>query len=115
MRQRERIAEAKRRGKRAGLAAASWVFDGNTKQSTRDAVAEAIREGDDLAGFGIEEPGWLSGEWAGESPAELLDGLLKPASDDETDGNFEVMEAYETAASEAWHREVERTANLNLG
>lgn len=130
MRQRERLAEARRRGKQVGLNAASWVFDGNTTDAYRAKVQQCIADGDPANP--VQEPGWLSGEWAGESVSELLGDLLWPCTDrkHETpcqqpcaacahececdDKNDEIETAYEIAASEAFWTEVGRGAALRL-
>lgn len=50
-------------------------------------------------GFEDYTPEWLSGEWAGESIAELLGDLLT----DDMDENDEIMDAYCDAADSAFY------------
>lgn len=108
MRTRDAVREAKRRGHKHGTNAASWQFDGNTSDETILYVYDALQSGDDT---GIQEPGWLSGEWAGESIAELLGDVLEQVRDDVHD---DVETAYETAASEAFWHAIERRVSAKL-
>lgn len=118
MRQRERIAEATRRGKDAGQNAGSWIVDGNTTDATKARIAQGVDDVDPEVLDAINEPSWLSGEWAGESIQELLGDLLwepefnpKTSDDDKHEGkNDEIETAYENAASLAFRAEVERSA-----
>lgn len=108
MRQREAISKARKRGTIAGRNAASWVFDGNTSDQTRQKVAQMIADGDPELYDVVRCPEWLSGEWAGESVSELLGDIL-PENEDKAD---EVCDSYcETADSTFW-LEVERLATL---
>lgn len=97
--------DAKRMGRERGKAAASWVFDGNTTDATYRVFLERWMNGDPALDEVVTEPAWLSGEWAGESISELLPDL--PEDEDRAD---EYMAIYEEAASNAFWREVERTA-----
>lgn len=118
MRQRERIAEATRRGKKAGKNAGSWVIDGNTTDATKARIAQGVDDGDPAVL--CDEPSWLSGEMAGESIQELLGDLLWDLSDlsgkwtDTSDARYakndEIEGAYENAAGLAFWAEVERSA-----
>lgn len=70
-------------GYEAGQAAGSWVLDGNSSVSTAQRLIDGYDAGDpeimDLC------PAPLSGEWAGESPVELL-------GDDYTDDDADQYE-----------------------
>jgi hypothetical protein len=134
-----RIAEAAVRGTKAGKAAASWVFDGNTTDETYRRTLQGIEDGDPEV---MDRLSWspLSGEWAGESIQELLgdlltcsacggDGIFAEAgyvegAEEEpcnacdgtgydTDAQEEIEEAYEEAAQDAYWQEIERVARFH--
>lgn len=119
-----RITEAAARGTRAGKAAASWVFDGNTTDETYRATLQGIEDGDPAVMGGLSwEP--LSGQWAGESITELLGDLIawravitEGAADDEEEADDEEWEAltdaYEEAAQTAYWDGIEATCRLHL-
>lgn len=71
MRTREIIRDAKRNGRQAGISAASWAFDGNTKDETYRAVLKGYEEGDPAILDRFNPPG-LSGEWADSTTARTL-------------------------------------------
>ncbi|MFA6118252.1 MAG: hypothetical protein WC729_29975 [Sphingomonas sp.] len=74
-----------------------------------EGAAETYREFpramDDL----VQEPYWLSGEWAGQGLSELLGDLMSGVDDDDD----AIMGAFETAASTAFWDELERVATLH--
>jgi hypothetical protein len=105
----EAVTEATNRGTRAGYNAATWVFDGNTPDATRARVAQMIADGDPQLYDTIHEPQWLSGEWAGESITELIGDLLDN-DEDTNNGDDNICEAYENAATDAFWNEVSRSA-----
>jgi hypothetical protein len=112
----QRIEEATARGTRAGNARASWVFDGNTTESTYRETLQGIEDGDPEV---LDRLDWspISGEWAGESIPELLGDLLPDENtrDDDALGAFEaVTEAYEEAATQAYWDAIESTARRHL-
>lgn len=111
MRIRERMAEAKRRGRDAGQNAASWVFDGNTSEMTYTKVNQLMDDGDPSIDDVVREPNWLSGEWAGESISELLGDLLRGDEYHDED----IMEAYANAASSKFWHDVEANAAAEVG
>lgn len=102
MRYRERIAEAKRRGKDAGKSAATWTRDGNTSDETVRRVRQGFADGDPAVYDMFRCPD-LSGEYAGESMGEIIGDLLQ---DDDADDD--VANAYNDAASEAFWPAVEK-------
>jgi hypothetical protein len=106
------IAEAKRAGKRAGLAAASWKFDGNTTQTTYEHFLNGLADGDPEVLDGYAPPSWLSGEYAGESLYELLGHPDTPKQEERIDA---VAQAYEYAAEGAYWHELERAARQAVG
>ena len=97
--------EARKAGRERGLAAASWVFDGNTTDTAYRAVLQGIIDGDPAVLDQVSAPDWLSGEWAGESITELLG---ESSGNDERDD--EVADVYVEAAETAYWNTVERTA-----
>lgn len=102
--------EAKKEGRQAGLAAASWKFDGNTTDETYRAFLQGSEDGDPAVMDAYSPPSWLSGEWAGESISEILG---ESSGDDERDD--EIATIYEEAADTAYWRELERVARYHAG
>ncbi len=85
-----------RDGYDAGLAAGSWVIDGNTSRETAEWILQGVEDGDpevyDLA------PSPLSGEHGGESIPEIF-GSWEAATDTK-------MAAYEDGFSEGFWKQV---------
>lgn len=102
--------EAQKAGKRAGIAAASWKFDGNTTDATYRAFLNGNEDGDPAIMNLFDAPSWLSGEWAGESMNEIL-GTPQNARDEERQDD--VANAYVEAADDAYWRELERVARYH--
>lgn len=94
-----------------GKAAGTWVFDGNTAHETYVSVLRMYDGGDPQLYDIIEQPEWLSGEWAGESIPELIDDFDEMSDVEQS----EAMDAYECAASQAFWDEVIRTASYQVG
>ncbi len=66
------VAKAEEDGYSAGVAAGSWVVDGNTSEATARRILEGIAEGDPVVMDSLPSSP-LSGEWAdGLTPASLL-------------------------------------------
>lgn len=115
MRTRAIIRKAKRDGRYAGHTAASWLFDGNTKQETYRHVLTGIEDGDPAVLDAFTPPN-LSGEWGGDDTPSTL------ASDydlDEVNDPYgwrldEACTAWEDAASGAFWSEIERIARYHL-
>lgn len=101
------VREARREGRRAGVGAASWRFDGNTTDATYRAFLKGCEEGDPLVLDAYAPPSWLSGEWSGESMNDIL-GEPENARDEARQDD--VAAAYEEAADRAYWRELERVA-----
>jgi hypothetical protein len=103
------IEQAAERGKDAGLAKASWVFDGNTSQETYERFLEGFEDGDPeiMDSYAVSP---LSGEWAGESIPELLGDLINEGEEDDIQ---DILDAYEQAFDEAYWAELERVARFH--
>lgn len=101
---------AQQEGRERGRNAASWMFDGNTTEETYRRFLQGYDEGDPAVMDAYAPPSWLSGEWAGESISELLGDCENARDEERLDG---VMEAYESAAEEAYWRELVRTARYH--
>lgn len=113
----ERIAAARARGEKAGKAAASWVFDGNTTDETYRTTLQGIEDGDPEVMDRLSYSP-LSGEWAGESITELFGDLMSHSWDDRTNEMLDELEAledaYETAATAAYWDGIEATCRLQV-
>lgn len=76
-------------GKDAGRSAGSWFIDGNTTSETAQAIIQGHDDGDpEIMDM---QPSPLSGEWAGESVAELIPGWneMSDAQQDEATSDYE--------------------------
>lgn len=104
--------EARKAGRRAGLNAASWKFDGNTTEAEYRRFLLGYMSGDPEVMDQYTPPSWLSGEWAGESISELLG---EAETTRELDRMEDVETAYEDAAEQAYWSELERAASYVLG
>ncbi len=98
-------------GHEAGIAAASWVFDGSTSRDTYLCVLQGIEAGDPGVMDAYREPS-LSGEYADDySESDLARDLgIEPYS--ELCG--ECADAWAEAASATFWSEVERIARHHL-
>jgi hypothetical protein len=96
-------------GRERGVAAGSWIVDGNTSAEQAAAILRGIADGDpqimDL------QPSPLSGEWAGESIPELI-YRYDELSDDERDT---ACDAYEQGFSDGFWAEVKRSTTIVAG
>lgn len=120
------IEYARTEGTRAGTAAASWVFDGNTPEEAYTAVLRGLDDGDPAVYDTLPYPD-LSGEWADSlTGPQLVDDALSAAGvtvDDETgnpsrermDWFTDICDAYETAFNDAVEDEVRRVALYQTG
>ena len=97
-----------REGYAAGKAAGFWVTDGNTSVVEYRAILRGIEEGDpqvmDM------EPSPLSGEWAGESIPEIIEGYAD-MTDEQADA---ACTEYEEGFSQGFWDEVERSCRLQV-
>jgi len=91
-------------GRAIGRGAASWVVDGNTTEETKANIRRMIEEGDPVLYNTMPSP--LSGEWGGESLAQL--SLHVGVDLDEDDFAVAFMDGY----SEGWERGVEEAVAL---
>lgn len=109
-------AEARRDGRKAGKAAASWL-------DIRDAAAarrfrRMLDDGDPQLDDYLPRRPDLSGEFAGESLNEVLgvdDGDAEEWGDEFDDHVDEIAEIWQEAADEAFDREIERTILVHAG
>lgn len=95
-------------GYAAGRSAGSWVTDGNTSVSAYRALLAGIEEGDPQVMDLQHSP--LSGEWAGESIPELIDGY-NDMTPDEQDA---ACDAYEQGFSQGFWDELERSCRAQV-
>jgi hypothetical protein len=103
--------QAEKLGHDAGIAAASWVFDGNTSPATYRRYAEGIADGDPEVLDSLREPNF-SGEYADDySSSDLMFDL--GIEDAETEYQDECADAWLQAASASFWAEVERIARLH--
>lgn len=102
--------QAGKLGHDAGIAAASWVFDGSTADETYATVLTGLDDGDPAVYDMFREPSF-SGEYAGDySERDLCDDLdvdYDLAGTSEVD---ELADAYLDAARASFWSEVERLA-----
>lgn len=113
MRTREAIRQAKKDGAEAGKAAASWCFDGNTKDETYRIVLRQIEDGDPALDF---NPPNLSGEYSDDpTPHSLAEEY---GIDDSTERGQQILDdvcsAWEDAANEAFYFEIERVCRFHV-
>lgn len=108
-----RIAEARTRGERAGKNAASWYFNGETTNAQYRYVLRGIEDGDPEV-LDMFNPPDLSGQWAGESINELLGDLIQHGGAEGYDEDDDIMDAWESAASDAFWAEIERVCRLHV-
>ena len=106
-------------GTEAGIAAASWVFDGSTTRETYLAFLQGWEDGDPAILDQYDRSGWLSGEWAGDpTPQSLLAGVDFTPGDDPTEWDDywayadDICQRYELAADNAYWTELQRVAHL---
>lgn len=110
--------QARKLGAEDGLAAAGWMFDGNTTRETYAAVLRGIEDGDPEILDTLPAPD-LSGEWAdGRTPESLaLDCGLEvnmSTSDADAETVTGLCEEYEQAFNTAADAEIQRVARYHL-
>jgi len=113
MRTRDILRQAKRDGRDAGTAAASWCFDGNTTPETYAAFMQGLEDGDPAVMDQFNIPN-LSGEYAGDPTPQTLADDYGLDGDRDPNGFIlsEVCQIWEDAASEAFWAELERVARF---
>lgn len=98
------IAAATKLGADAGIAAGTWVIDGNTSDETCRAILASIEDGDGEFIDSIPSP--LSGEWAdGLTPRGILAEVAAEGVDaDDIDDaeEDEILTAFELAFQDAY-------------
>lgn len=96
-------------GIRDGLAAASWLVDGNT---TKEQAAKLLEQIDNCE---LDSPNPLSGEWAGDPTlADLIGRETECDAESLTDEARDCLAtAYEDGYAEGYHCEAERVARLH--
>lgn len=110
---------ARKLGKDAGRAAASWYFDGNTSDETYRTVARGLEDGDPaiLDTLPVAD---LSGEWADTltGPQLAKDALesvgVDPEAEPYVDWFADICDAYSEAFDEAAMAEIERMLAVQL-
>ena len=103
--------DVRKAGEERGKDAASWIFDGNTSRENYEMYLRLSDDGDPALHEVYAAPDWLSGEWADSPTPHTLQADFD-LSDDEID---DACTAYEEAADEAFHAELERVARLHVG
>lgn len=109
------VGKADQRGERAGRNAAAWVFDdGRSRATPADYRRWLERYEAGYADVMDIEPAWLSGEWAGESVAELLGDLFEEAESAGANHEFlaHLEECYAASASDAFWNAVVQEAEM---
>jgi hypothetical protein len=101
---------ARKLGTEHGLAAASWVFDGNTDTATYRRVAQGLADGDPEILDALPYPD-LSGQWSDTpSSRDVLAELAADLGTIHPDDSDDILNAYEDAWVTAAHGEIERVA-----
>ena len=108
------VADMASAGHRDGTASGSWIADGNTSEESLRAVLEQWDNGDPAAPCA---PSPFSGEWADDPTVDDIIGNncdidIDSLTPEERD---ELADSYESAYSEAWQTEAERTARHCAG
>jgi hypothetical protein len=100
-------------GREHGESAASWIFDGNTPDSTYSAILKMIDDGDTALYDTYREPS-LSGEFSGDYDETSLASDISYAT-----GNYDLdiddlARHYNDSASESFWAELERLAREHM-
>jgi hypothetical protein len=106
------IRQAGKLGTDAGIAAASWVFDGNTSEDTYRRILQGIDAGDPEVYDTYREPS-LSGEYADDYRSSDLAFDLG-IEDRETGFIDECADAWAESASAAFWGEIERVCRVHV-
>jgi hypothetical protein len=106
------IESARQEGYDAGVAAGSWLLDGNSSEDEARALLRGLDDGDPAVLDSLPASP-LSGEWAdAPTPADVLDWFDVEEDDDCAEA---VLSAYEEAFSRGVEDEAYRSARAMLG
>jgi hypothetical protein len=109
--------EATKMGREAGIAAASWVTDGNTSREHYVRLAQMMDDGDPQLDDLLPARPNLSGEWAdAPTPRSLFEDITGMDAHAESSWNCDayqavlepICEAWEQGCDEAFTQECER-------
>jgi len=115
--------EAARMGRDAGVAAASWVSDGNLSREHYERLARMFDDGDPALDDYLPARPNLSGEWADDlTPAKLFEAVTGLDAHAEASWNVDnfhtvseaLCDAWEDAAGDAFTHECERLIREQL-
>ena len=110
-------AQAHKMGMEAGLAAASWVTDGNDNRDDFADILEMLDNGDPQVDEYLPQRPDLSGEWADSpTPRSLFEDITGLDAHAESSWNYDgyqavlevICEAWEDGVSEVFETECER-------
>jgi hypothetical protein len=98
--------EAREMGRQAGIAAASWVIDGNTSQEHIQRMVKMLDDGDPEFYDWINPPN-LSGEWADDpTPGTLAYEIT------DLDSDYPGFDQIVDAIADAWEAGVEEVFDV---
>lgn len=101
-------------GYAAGVAAGSWVVDGNTPDHACHEIVRMFDEGDPLIYDAMPSP--LSGEWADDHTSrDILDRCGIYADSIEPEEETELLDEWSDGFRDGWEAEVRRSAQSQLG
>lgn len=115
MRTRDIMAQARKDGRAAGHAAASWCYDGNTDAAWYERTLKGLEDGDPMVLDSFNVPN-LSGEYADAPTPQSLAEDYGLDEQRDPDGYIldEACTEWENAASEAFWHEIERVCRLQV-
>ena len=94
--------EVTKRASDMGTRAATWVSPNDKQEAER--ILQGLNDCDPEILDALSPPSWLSGEWAGESMAELL----ALTGDENADDIDDMASHFEEVADSAYWSEIER-------
>lgn len=100
-------------GKEHGMAAASWLLDGNSSREAAERLLRGLNDGDPVVLDSLPSNP-LSGEWADAPTAK---DILRELGEEETDpdAQWDILRDYEDGYSDGVQQGAERTARQFLG
>lgn len=111
MRTRDVMRAARKEGRAAGRAAASWAYDGNTQQSWYERTLKGIQDGDPMILDQFRLPD-LSGEFADSpTPQRLAEDIGIEADDERLD---DACQEWENESATAFWEELERACRKQV-